>query len=66
MNKEDYNNEPVHYCVNCLSLALKELDDIKVEICLECGNSEFDSCSIDEWNKLFVKEYGKLFLDQNE
>jgi hypothetical protein len=62
MNKEDYNKEPVHYCVNCLSLAIREVEDIKVSICDDCGNTDIKLTSIDTWNLLYVREYGELFL----
>lgn len=66
--KEEFNNEPVHYCKNCLSLAIKEIKDSKVSVCVDCGNiyKEADTINIDEWEMLYVKEYGKPFLQTGE
>ena len=64
--KEDYNKEPVFYCADCLSLNVKTLDDINLDICHDCGNTNIRTTSIDEWNKLYVKEYGSLFLSSEE
>lgn len=65
MTKEEYNNEPIHYCTSCLSIKIVELDDIKIGVCTECGNTHFKECHIDEWNKLYVKEYGGSFLGED-
>jgi len=64
MTKEDYNKEPVHYCASCLSLKVKNLDDIKLVICEDCGNTDIKKAGIDSWNMLYVNEYGGLFLPE--
>lgn len=65
MTKEDYNQEPVSFCAHCLSLCIKELNDIKICICGECGNTDIKTSDIDSWNKLYVSEYGKMFLHED-
>lgn len=55
--KDDYNSEPVFYCKNCLSLRVMVLDDN--EYCDECGCTEMESSSIEDWQKLYNKKYNK-------
>lgn len=61
-----YNDEPVYYCANCLSLHIRELGDVKLDICGECGNTDIKLTSLDNWNKLYTKEYGKVFLTEED
>lgn len=56
--KDDYNSEPVFYCKNCLSLRVMILDD-DTEYCDECGCTEMESSSIEDWQKLYNKKYNK-------
>lgn len=66
MTKEDYNNEPVSYCSSCLSLEIKEVDGLPdLAMCQDCGNTDIESCHIDEWNEKYVTLYGNLFLTNN-
>jgi len=62
MKKQEYNKEPVFYCKNCLSLNIKELEDIKLDVCQECGNTNIEVSELDYWNKLYVQQYGTVFL----
>jgi len=63
-SKEEYNAEPVFYCTNCLSLAVKELNNVEgLYVCGECGNTHSEEAeNIYTWDKLHIKEYGKSFL----
>jgi len=63
-SQEEYNNEPVHYCVNCLSLNIKEINKSTLHACLECGNIKIEETSIDNWNELYNKQYGRYFLSE--
>lgn len=65
-SKEEYEKEPVHYCASCLSLNVKELNDVKLDICGECGNTDIKMCSLERWNELYTDEYGKAFLTEDE
>lgn len=64
--KEEYNKEPVHYCVACLSLSVKRIDDLNMDVCMECGNTIFENANIDDWNKRYVDLYGNAFLNTEE
>lgn len=66
--KEDYNNILVEYCKTCLSLKAMMLSYGKnlisdVTYCGDCGNSEMDSCHIEEYNKMYKEKYKKDYLD---
>lgn len=70
MTKHDYNAEPVHYCSHCLSLSIKELYNKKnhnhdLDLCLECGCTDINEASYEDWNKLYVEMYGQAFLTEN-
>lgn len=59
--REDYNNEPVCYCRNCLSLRIKTEDGL--EYCDKCGSTDTCECHIDEWERIYYKRFGKNFTD---
>lgn len=61
MKKEDYNDVPVTYCADCLSLRVKEEDGYL--ICGGCGNDVFDSAHVDDWDKRFQMRYDSKYLD---
>lgn len=65
-NKEQHNEEPVCYCETCLSLAVKELNGSKQDVCLDCGNTDFAEINIFEWEKLYVERYNETFLDKKQ
>lgn len=65
MTKEEYNKEPVYFCANCLNLNIKELKDVHLDICQECGNTDIKHSTIEEWNRLYVREYGRAFLEED-
>lgn len=60
----DYNNEPVHYCKNCLSLCIKTIDN--TDYCEKCGSTTIDSTQIEDWEKAYVLKYGEEFLIKNK
>lgn len=63
----NYNDEPVHYCKQCLSLDNPKMLDDNTEYCEYCGSTEFGDCLIDEWENKFELKYrqGK-FLNINK
>lgn len=55
-----YNEDPVEYCTECLSLldpVEQEFEGYKVEVCPVCGNTIFGRTSIFEWISKFEKKY---------
>lgn len=53
MTKNDYNVEPVEYCMSCGSLHIKDNDGHAV--CMNCGSVDFtDKTTIDE----YISRYG--------
>lgn len=61
---EDYNNEPVYYCKQCLSLKIKVVGGY--DFCDDCGNASIATAHIEEWEKLYEERYGHKFLDEVE
>lgn len=59
-NKEDYNNIPVYYCKECLSLLIWTYD-INTDYCAKCGNTDIGVTTIDLWEELYEHKYGKKF-----
>ena len=62
MTKEEYNDIPVYFCKNCLSLAIIRNGE-KDCFCGECGNTETSMASIDTWEFLYEQEFGELYVD---
>lgn len=58
--KEEYNNIPVVYCKNCLSLKIRVLDE-DVDYCDDCGSTELASTDIETWKEMWEKRYNKPF-----
>jgi hypothetical protein len=63
-SKQDYENEPVHYCANCLSLNVKELPGVMLDICGECGNTDINIADMEEWTQKYTAEYGESFMSE--
>lgn len=51
ISKEEYNNEPVVYCKQCLSLNIKSIDE-SIDYCDDCCSTDTDSINIHEWTLL--------------
>lgn len=65
MNKTDYNNIPVFYCKNCLSLKIFSVDHVdNSEYCDECGSTDIEQTSVENWNELYKSRYGHSYLDK--
>lgn len=61
---EDYNNEPVYYCKQCLSLRIKVVGGY--DFCDECGSTNIETTHIENWEKLYEERNGYKFLDEVE
>lgn len=58
--KAEYNKEPVHYCTHCLSLRILKVNDF--DYCDNCGSTDIDKCTIEEWENKYIKHYGHKFI----
>ena len=61
---EDYNKDDVFYCPQCLSLAIRSLEDSS-DYCETCGHTDIKSTSIEEWESLYIKKYNKKLIEKN-
>lgn len=61
--REEYDEEPVVYCSRCYSLKIRHDDDIDEDFCGECGCSDITSSTIDKWEELYSKRYGKKYVE---
>jgi Zn finger protein HypA/HybF involved in hydrogenase expression len=64
-SKQEYNEEPVFYCKNCLSLKIKTVQvDSNLDYCDECGSTDIAQTSIEEWRDIYKNRYGTDFLNK--
>lgn len=67
---EDYNDEPVLYCTNCLSLRIEETvlrnTEIKQDFCGVCGDPNIEETDIETWEALYVNLYGRHYVKRNK
>lgn len=61
---DDYNDEPVHYCKQCLSLKIKIVGGF--DFCDDCGSTDITTDHIDNWDKLYQERYGETFLESGD
>ena len=60
---KDFDDEPVLYCTNCLSLRIKSMGGL-VDYCDECGYTDIAEANIHEWERLYKKKYGTKFINK--
>lgn len=53
----DYNEEPVFYCKECLSLRVRGVED--QDYCDECGSTDIGITDINTWIKMYSERYGE-------
>ena len=70
----NYNKIPVFYCKKCLSLAVycedadepseegKNTNELKY--CLDCGEHNIGTTTINVWERLYQEKYGVKYLDE--
>lgn len=64
-SKQEYNEEPVFYCKNCLSLKIKTVQvDSNLDYCDECGSTDIAQTNIEEWRDIYKNRYGTDFLNK--
>ncbi len=60
----DYNEEPVFYCKQCLSLKIRSVQNLKdSEYCDDCGATDIECINIKDWSDLYKKRYGHDYLE---
>lgn len=63
MDREEYNNEPVFYCKDCLSLRVKTVTEgLDLDFCDDCGSTNIATAHIEEWRALYRDRYGFDYL----
>lgn len=60
--REEYNQEPVWFCKDCLSLKIIDVDN-DVCFCDECGNTNIGKASIEVWEDLYETKYKHKYLN---
>lgn len=64
-NPLDYNDEPVLYCKHCLSLKIRNIPIMEdSDYCDDCGSTDIEKASIEEWEILYNNKYGHKFLEE--
>lgn len=58
--KTNYDDEPVFYCANCLSLKIVA-DDVIGDYCMDCGCADIRQTQIEDWEKKYLVKYGTKF-----
>ena len=55
-----YNDEPVEYCVHCLSLAIRDING--QPYCDKCGCTAISKIGIHAWEEKYEVMYGKKYI----
>lgn len=59
----NYNDEPVFYCKDCLSLKVKTVyEGLDLDFCDDCGSTDIEQAHIEEWIELYKQRYGFDYL----
>lgn len=59
----EYNDESVHYCKRCLSLAIKTTVS-GYDYCEDCGSTNIEETDINTWESMYENMNGIKFLDK--
>ena len=63
-SKEEYNDVPVYYCTECLSLAIMNISTSEEACyCDKCGCTSVAEAHINDWEKLYKDKYGVTYLN---
>lgn len=72
VKKQEFNNEPICYCKNCLSIQIKRVnfekgsngEERNVDYCVSCGNTEIEKAHVSEWEDMYEEKYGEKFINK--
>ena len=63
---KEYNNIPVHYCRECLSLRVMRVAGMEEACyCDDCGCTNIVETNIEEWQDLYEKKHGFIYLNNS-
>lgn len=61
-----YDDIPVHYCRECLSLRVMRIHERSDAcFCDDCGSTDIASASFEEWEERYKDKYGDMFLNKD-
>jgi hypothetical protein len=62
---QKYNDEPVFYCKNCLSLRIRFIPVMQdSDYCDECGCTDIKEAKVEDWEKLYIEKYGHKYIEK--
>lgn len=61
--QKEYNDEPVEYCVHCLSLAIREVNG--GPYCDKCGCTATAKVDIHTWESMYENIHGAKYVHIN-
>lgn len=61
-NHLEYDNQPVLYCSQCLSIRIREVDN--TDYCDKCGSTDIKEANIHDWEKMYEQRYGIKYLNE--
>ena len=61
-SQEQLNDEPVHYCTECLSIRIMNYDE-NTGYCDECGSTDIKQIHIADWQDMYKERYKVEFLN---
>ena len=61
MTKDQYNDEPIHFCKDCLSINIRYTRE-DIDYCDSCGSVDIETTHVSNWIHYYIRKYGKPFL----
>jgi hypothetical protein len=60
--KPEYDDEPIFYCKDCLSLRVRDAGSLNLLYCEDCSNTDIGETTIDKWVQMYEDKYGFNYL----
>lgn len=64
MAENNYDEIPVYYCKECLSLGV--VSECGMEYCKDCGSTDIGTSKIDEWEQMYERRYGHKLVNKRK
>ena len=61
MPDNNYNDEPIFFCRECLSIKIRYTRE-DIDYCDDCGSVDIGKTNINIWIHYYIRRYGKPFL----